>query len=103
MLLVGANETALIMMVALEKAANSNASQSPIESMAAQDRPASSQVLAGGECGNLTELELADSQYDEHLYVSLSTFWYCFLAFITTMGLLVSLVSNMIIIYLFTK
>lgn len=40
---------------------------------------------------------------DEQLYVNLSTFWYCFLAFITILGLLVALVSNMIIIYLFTK
>lgn len=39
---------------------------------------------------------------EEHLYVNLSTFWYCFLALITTLGLLVSLVSNMIIIYLFS-
>ena len=38
----------------------------------------------------------------EQLYVNLSTFWYCFLALITAIGLLVSLVSNMIIIYLFT-
>lgn len=44
-----------------------------------------------------------DHGYDEQLYVNLSTFWYCFLAFITIMGLLVALVSNMIIIYLFTK
>lgn len=42
-------------------------------------------------------------QQAEHLYVNLTTFWYCFLALITTIGLVVSLVSNMIIIYLFSR
>lgn len=45
---------------------------------------------------------LADDDADGQLYVNLNTFWYCFLAFITTIGLMISLVSNMIIIYLFT-
>lgn len=57
---------------------------------------------AGHECSQLEEWR-DGAAYEEQLYVSLSTFWYCFLAFITTLGLLVSLVSNMIIIYLFTK
>lgn len=35
--------------------------------------------------------------------VQLSSFWYILLALITSVGLLVSLVSNMIIIYLFTR
>lgn len=43
------------------------------------------------------------TQNEQHLYVDLDTFWYIFLALITTVGLLVSFVSNMIIIYLFTR
>jgi len=45
-----------------------------------------------------TDLERLDQ-----MFVELSTFWYCFLALITTVGLIVSLVSNIIIIYLFTR
>lgn len=40
------------------------------------------------------------SDHEEQLYVTLTTFWYLFLASITAAGLLISLVSNMIIIYL---
>lgn len=39
----------------------------------------------------------------EHFYVNLSTLGYCFLALITTLGLAISLISNMIIIYLFIR
>lgn len=35
------------------------------------------------------------------MYVYLSPFWYTFMAVITAIGLFVSLISNMIIIYLF--
>ena len=45
----------------------------------------------------------SDANQTEQLYVQLNTFWYVFLALITTIGLVVSLVSNMIIIYLFTR
>lgn len=41
--------------------------------------------------------------HPEQLYVNLSTFWYCFLALITLLGLIISLISNMIIIYLFIR
>lgn len=44
-----------------------------------------------------------ESKGDEQLYVNLSTFWYLFLALITAAGLLISLVSNMIIIYLVSR
>lgn len=37
------------------------------------------------------------------MYVQLSTFWYVLFALITLVGLLVSLVSNMIIIFLFSR
>lgn len=40
---------------------------------------------------------------NDHLFVTLSTPWYRFLALITTLGLLVSIVSNVIIIYLFIR
>jgi len=36
-------------------------------------------------------------------FVELTTFWYCFLALITALALLVSLISNMIIIYIFSR
>lgn len=51
---------------------------------------------------NKCPLELGAEQ-PEQLYVNLSTFWYAFLALITTVGLLISLISNMIIIFLFTR
>lgn len=40
---------------------------------------------------------------EQQKYVALTTFWYSFLAFITTSGLLISLISNIIIIYLFSR
>lgn len=55
------------------------------------------------QLGGKTNATSANNEdQDEQLYVKLSTFWYCFFAFVTAVGLLVSLVSNMIIIYLFT-
>lgn len=62
------------------------------------------QHMAIDECGQLEESGGRQAgAFDEQIHVRLSTFWYCFLALVTGLGLLVSLVSNMIIIYLFAK
>lgn len=58
--------------------------------------------LAGKNQTDSIQMCPQDLDQPEQLYVNLSTFWYCFLALITTIGLIVSLISNMIIIYLFT-
>lgn len=39
----------------------------------------------------------------DQLYINLNTFWYCFLALITSVGLIVSLISNAIVIYLISR
>lgn len=56
---------------------------------------------------NITSHSLGCHERDlvkpEHFYVNLSTLGYCFLALITTLGLAISLISNMIIIYLFIR
>lgn len=65
----------------------------------------SSHLLAPwlAECHPDDPLHQEHNKNEQQMYVNLSTFWYCFLALITTVGLLISLISNMVIIYLFTR
>lgn len=63
---------------------------------------AGEQLALSSDCPTADQSQSAEA-LEKHYYVQLNTLWYLFLGLVTGVGLLVSLVSNMIIIYLFTR